>query len=80
MPVNFSKQSILAPTAKIQPWWQAPKPPAEAGQRGGAMQVSMVGAMQEPVTTEENMRREVPYGCHEKDNKEEFLGDQRRGL
>ena len=44
------------------------------------MQVSMVGAMQEPVTTEENMRREVPYGCHEKDNKEEFLGDQRRGL
>lgn len=44
------------------------------------MQVSMVGAMQEPVMTEENMRREVPHRCHEKDYKEEFLGDQRRRL
>ena len=80
MPANCSKQSILAPTAKIQPWWQAPKPPAEAGQRGGAMQVSTVGAMQVPMTTEKKKRREVPYRCHEKDNKEEFLGDQRGRL
>ena len=72
MPANFSKQSILAPTAKIQPWWQAPNPPAEAGLRAGAMQVSMI--------TEENDRREVPYRCHEKDYKEEFLGDQRGRL
>ena len=44
------------------------------------MQVSTVGAMQVPMKTEENKRREVPYRCHEKDDKEEFLGDQRRRL
>ena len=36
--------------------------------------------MKVPVTTEENDRREVPYRCHEKDDKEEFLGDQRGRL
>ena len=44
------------------------------------MQVSTVGAIQVPVTTEENKRREVPYRCHEKDDKEKFLGDQRGRL
>ena len=56
---NFSKQSILAPTAKIQPWWQAPKPPAEAVARGGAIQVSAGGAMQVPVGKEKGGATQV---------------------
>ena len=44
----FSKQSILAPTAKIQPWWQAPKPPPDGESKDGA--------------TEEQVRQ-VPSRC-----------------
>ena len=56
---KFSKQSILAPTAKIQSWWQAPKPPAEAETIGGAIQVSAGGAMQVPVEKEKGGATQV---------------------
>ena len=40
----FSKHCILAPTAFMRPWWQAPKPPAEAGIRAGAIEEQVAGA------------------------------------
>ena len=55
----FSKHCILAPTAQMRPWWQAPKPPAGAETRGGAIQVSAGGAMQVPVEKEKGGATQV---------------------
>lgn len=42
----FSKQSILAPVAKIQPWWQSPQTPGWSRKEGGAIEEHAAGAMQ----------------------------------